>query len=114
MAAANDLRPVQARGSLESMIRRQLELRQSETEALHAKCDSLEVKLSELRQSLKNTKSSGAPSSQFAGRGLRSSQESSARMDIADDDILKADQSTGDLPTQIASDDVLRWAEEVR
>ncbi|KAG6817717.1 hypothetical protein H0H87_004508 [Tephrocybe sp. NHM501043] len=36
MAAANDLRPVQARGNLELMMRRQLELRKSETEELHS------------------------------------------------------------------------------
>ncbi|KAL9716546.1 hypothetical protein Ac2012v2_000994 [Leucoagaricus gongylophorus] len=35
MAAANDLRPVQARGNLESMMRRQLELRREETKTLH-------------------------------------------------------------------------------
>ena len=36
MAAANDLRPVQARGNLELMMRRQLELRREETKAVHA------------------------------------------------------------------------------
>lgn len=35
MAAANDLRPVQARGNLELMMRRQLELRREETKAIH-------------------------------------------------------------------------------
>ena len=35
MAAANDLRPVQARGNLELMMRRQLELRREETKAVH-------------------------------------------------------------------------------
>ncbi|KIK70820.1 hypothetical protein GYMLUDRAFT_148414 [Collybiopsis luxurians FD-317 M1] len=36
MAAANDLRPVQARGNLELMMRRQLELRKEETRAIHS------------------------------------------------------------------------------
>jgi hypothetical protein len=35
MAAANDLRPVQARSNLEMMMRRQLELRREETNTLH-------------------------------------------------------------------------------
>ena len=71
MAAANDLRPVQARGNLELMMRRQLELRREDTKAIHScvlffapcfharlkrsyhmcsKCDSLEAQLAELRQ----------------------------------------------------------------
>ncbi len=36
MAAANDLRPVQARGNLELMMGRQVELRREETIAIHA------------------------------------------------------------------------------
>ncbi len=36
MAAANDLRPVQARGNLELMMRRQLELRREETKTIHS------------------------------------------------------------------------------
>lgn len=35
MAAANDLRPVQARGNLELMMKRQLELRREETKTVH-------------------------------------------------------------------------------
>ncbi|KAF8078814.1 MED7 protein-domain-containing protein [Lyophyllum atratum] len=54
MAAANDLRPVQARGNLEVMMRRQLELRRNETEALHSKCDALEAKLAEMRKSMED------------------------------------------------------------
>ncbi|KAJ7293088.1 MED7 protein-domain-containing protein [Mycena rebaudengoi] len=51
MAAANDLRPVQARGNLELMMRRQLDIRREETKTLHAKCDVLEAKLNDLRAS---------------------------------------------------------------
>ncbi|KAJ7103286.1 MED7 protein-domain-containing protein [Mycena belliarum] len=51
MAAANDLRPVQARGNLELMMRRQLDLRRDETKTLHVKCDVLEAKLKDLRSS---------------------------------------------------------------
>ena len=36
MAAANDLRPVQARGNLELMMRRQVELRREETKTIHS------------------------------------------------------------------------------
>ncbi|OSC97235.1 hypothetical protein PYCCODRAFT_1377608 [Trametes coccinea BRFM310] len=50
MAAANDLRPVQARNNLELMMRRQLELRREETKSIHAKCDTLEAQLAALRQ----------------------------------------------------------------
>ncbi|EJD06461.1 uncharacterized protein FOMMEDRAFT_117279 [Fomitiporia mediterranea MF3/22] len=49
MGAANDLRPVQARFNLESMMTRQLELRREETAALHRKCDELQQKLAELK-----------------------------------------------------------------
>ncbi|THH18567.1 hypothetical protein EW146_g2443 [Bondarzewia mesenterica] len=56
MAAANDLRPVQARANLETMMRRQLELRREETKAIHDKCDSLEAKLAELRNATQASK----------------------------------------------------------
>jgi mediator of RNA polymerase II transcription subunit 7 len=55
MAAANDLRPVQARASLELMMKRQLELRKEETRAIHEKCDSLEAQLSRLREMARKT-----------------------------------------------------------
>lgn len=35
MSAANDLRPVQARFNLESMLKRQLQVRRDETAAIH-------------------------------------------------------------------------------
>jgi len=50
MAAANDLRPVQARCNLELMMKRQLDLRKEETRILHEKCDNMEAKLAALRQ----------------------------------------------------------------
>ncbi|TFK77291.1 hypothetical protein BDN72DRAFT_753556 [Pluteus cervinus] len=52
MAAANDLRPVQARFNLETMMKRQLEVRRTETRAIHSKCDELEQKLKQLRASV--------------------------------------------------------------
>jgi len=52
MAAANDLRPVQARANLEMMMHRQLELRREETKAIHEKCDALEAKLEAMRTSV--------------------------------------------------------------
>ncbi|KAF9527755.1 MED7 protein-domain-containing protein [Crepidotus variabilis] len=52
MAAANDLRPIQAREHLETMMKRQLQLRREETRMIHEKCDSLSTKLAELRASI--------------------------------------------------------------
>ncbi|KZS95896.1 hypothetical protein SISNIDRAFT_329318 [Sistotremastrum niveocremeum HHB9708] len=51
MAAANELRPFQARANLESMMLSQLETRRKETRLIHEKCDALEAKLSGLRLS---------------------------------------------------------------
>jgi len=48
-AAANDLRPAQARVNLEAMVRRQLDLRRSETQAIQDKCDSLEHMFDQLK-----------------------------------------------------------------
>jgi len=67
MAAANDLRPVQARASLELMMERQLELRKEETRAIHEKCDSLEVQLAQLREMAKQN--SAQPPSEQTGNG---------------------------------------------
>ncbi|KAL0951461.1 hypothetical protein HGRIS_008149 [Hohenbuehelia grisea] len=53
MGAANELRPMQARANLESMMKRQLELRKQETAAIHAKCDELEAKLEGMRATAK-------------------------------------------------------------
>ncbi|KAF9477526.1 hypothetical protein BDN70DRAFT_810548 [Pholiota conissans] len=61
MAAANDLRPVQARGNLESMMKRQLELRREETRNLHQKCDELSSKLTELRSSVQKVLKDSKP-----------------------------------------------------
>jgi mediator of RNA polymerase II transcription subunit 7 len=44
MAAANDLRPVQARSNLELMMKRQLELRREETQAIH-ECAVISLRL---------------------------------------------------------------------
>ncbi|KAG5718159.1 Mediator of RNA polymerase II transcription subunit 7 [Termitomyces sp. T112] len=102
MAAANDLRPVQARENLELMMRRQLELRKSETEALHSKCDTLEAKLANLRQSidslstLPTTRNPNTIKDESRGLSENTKQNEPLR--------------DSDLPTQV---DVLRWAEEV-
>ncbi|KZW03574.1 hypothetical protein EXIGLDRAFT_758922 [Exidia glandulosa HHB12029] len=50
MAAANELRPAQARVNLEGMMRRQVELRREETKMIHEKCDTLERTLAALQQ----------------------------------------------------------------
>ncbi|KAI0706144.1 MED7 protein-domain-containing protein [Cytidiella melzeri] len=59
MAAANDMRPVQARGNLESMMLRQLELRQAETQSIHSQCDALEAKLKALGLAAKELSEQG-------------------------------------------------------
>ncbi|KAF9076061.1 MED7 protein-domain-containing protein [Rhodocollybia butyracea] len=90
MAAANDLRPVQARGNLELMMRRQLDLRRDETRVIHTKCDTLEVRLAELRGSAEDLKQSKIPSSEVSTEPVMSSDE----------------------PTPLTEEDLLRWAEE--
>jgi len=88
MAAANDLRPVQARGNLELMMRRQLELRRQETKAIHEKCDTLEEKLAEMRSTIQSLRQESMPADQA-------------------DSIAKVDSS------HVIMEDVLRWAEEI-
>jgi len=101
MAAANDLRPVQARGNLESMMRRQLQLRREETKMLHEKCDALEAKLREIRGSVSNLTSSQTSQSlkQFSG------------VPMAGVTALPSSQPKRSPVTEI---DVLRWAEQMR
>ncbi|KAL0578502.1 hypothetical protein V5O48_003495 [Marasmius crinis-equi] len=92
MAAANDLRPVQARVHLELMMKRQLELRREETSALHQKCDALEAKLAELRASVDDLRQG-------------SSQPSN--------EMKKAEIFTITPKESLTAEDVHRWAEEV-
>ncbi|EJF61688.1 hypothetical protein DICSQDRAFT_85733 [Dichomitus squalens LYAD-421 SS1] len=92
MAAANDLRPVQARGNLELMMRRQLEVRREETKTIHSKCDSLEAQLAELRQSAQSLSSAASAN---PSQGATSSP------------VPPPD------PSQMSHEDVLRWAEEL-
>jgi len=112
MAAANDLRPVQARGTLELMMRRQLELRRRETETLHAKCDSLEAKLSKLRESMQDL----PPKSTPLHPTLKTlpvenvSNYSSGNLEIGADETPRPD-ATG--RGRITQRDILRWAEEI-
>ncbi|KAI0308293.1 MED7 protein-domain-containing protein [Multifurca ochricompacta] len=92
MAAANDLRPVQARASLELMMKRQLELRKEETKAIHERCDSLEAQLSQLREMARQK--SEEPSEQTGNKVPAPSTE------------------TDQFPL-LPVDDITRWAEEV-
>jgi len=92
MAAANDLRPVQARGNLELMMQRQLQLRHEETKNIHSQCNALEARLLELRSSAHETAASATD------------QKS----------IVKP--SGAEVPTSannVSLEDMLRWAEEV-
>ncbi|PCH36921.1 hypothetical protein WOLCODRAFT_140644 [Wolfiporia cocos MD-104 SS10] len=93
MASANDLRPVQARGNLELMMKRQLELRREETRAIHAKCDALEAKLAEMRAAVQKLPQNSAASS--------------VKMDTGRS-ALQSNQTDN-----ISMEDVLRWAEEI-
>ncbi|KAI0322157.1 MED7 protein-domain-containing protein [Amylostereum chailletii] len=91
MAAANDLRPVQARVNLELLMQRQLDFRREETKAIHEKCNSLEAQLATLR-----------------GVARKSAD------DITTAQSSESAQSTADVPLlpSLFVDDVLRWAEE--
>lgn len=88
MAAANDLRPMQAQVNLEMMMTRQLELRREETKQLHSKCDELEAKLTELKSS--------------AARVLLQGPKQMEEKVVVDN------------PTTITAEDVAKWAEEIR
>jgi len=98
MAAANDLRPVQARGNLELMMKRQLELRRQETKILHIKCDALQNKLAELRAAAQITANPGIK------RETDMERSPSAMQGISN--------KTSAI-SNVAVEDVLRWAEEI-
>ncbi|KAI0275163.1 MED7 protein-domain-containing protein [Gloeopeniophorella convolvens] len=96
MAAANDLRPVQARASLELMMQRQLELRREETKAIHEKCDALEAQLAQLRQ--------------MAGKKAEEQSEEPPE----EEEILPVAQAPPPLRFPLLpTDDIARWAEEI-
>ncbi|KAG1760373.1 MED7 protein-domain-containing protein [Suillus occidentalis] len=90
MAAANDLRPVQARGNLELMMQRQLELRREETKSIHSRCDALEARLLELRSSAQETPGSDQMST-----------------------VKSSDSQVQTSVINVSLEDMLRWAEEV-
>jgi len=92
MAAVNDIRPVQARASLELMMKRQLELRREETKALHAKCDDLETKLAELRDA-----------------AVRPTN----LLRREDTELLEPNTLQSSGSPDITTEDLLRWAEEI-
>lgn len=98
-AAANELRPVQARGNLELMMRRQLGLRREETQSIHAKCDELEAKLSQL-----------SGSALEASKGYDDAEEGSTS-----NEAMQVEGLAGATPTTAFAtvEDVLRWAEEI-
>ncbi|KAI0634246.1 MED7 protein-domain-containing protein [Trametes polyzona] len=98
MAAANDLRPVQARANLELMMRHQLEVRREETKAIHSKCDALEAQLADLRLASQGAASHSKPV--VSGIGSSFGQPMPSMQNA-----LQA--------TDPSMDDVLAWAEEV-
>jgi len=111
LAAANDLRPVQARVSLEIMMRRQLELRRAETQAIHGKCDALETQLAELKARASAVLEKRPPFS-------RQASEQDVPMDFETfgmpQHVQGASFPLGQtlVPTVNGTEDVLRWAEE--
>ncbi|KAI0347852.1 hypothetical protein BDW22DRAFT_1365143 [Trametopsis cervina] len=96
MAAANDMRPVQARGNLEFMMQRQLELRREETKAINAQCDELEAKLNALGHAAQ-----------------QAVQEDDTAAELSQAALQIAASITGPQQQNIMADDVLRWAEEI-
>ncbi|KAG1757783.1 MED7 protein-domain-containing protein [Suillus lakei] len=95
MAAANDLRPVQARGNLELMMQRQLELRtrgNEEHPLVPRQCDTLEARLLELRSSAQEM------------AGSVTDQESTAK---------PSGSQVQPSSINVSLEDMLRWAEEV-
>ncbi|GJJ09808.1 hypothetical protein Clacol_004032 [Clathrus columnatus] len=122
IAAANDLRPVQARANLEAMMDRQLKLRQEETMAINAKCDELEAKLNELLQRANGIVNTEKPStsrhkSDFTKAGHTETdalfdEESPQTSDAANNINLpnQTEESDNDFPT-ISQEDLRRWAE---
>ncbi|KDQ15985.1 hypothetical protein BOTBODRAFT_54449 [Botryobasidium botryosum FD-172 SS1] len=57
IGAVNELRPVQARHTLELTLRAQLSNRQQETQAIHATCDALSQTLASFRMDVKEAAS---------------------------------------------------------
>ncbi|KAJ3811058.1 MED7 protein-domain-containing protein [Lentinula aff. lateritia] len=97
MAAANDLRPVQARGNLEIMMKRQLELRKDETRVIHTKCNALEARLLELRASAEDLKQSTSPKLGNNQRGRC---------------LITTFFQSFEKFAPLSQNDLLRWAEE--
>ncbi|TCD60046.1 Mediator of RNA polymerase II transcription subunit 7 [Steccherinum ochraceum] len=97
MAAANDLRPVQARANLETMMRRQLELRREETKSIHEKCDALEAKLEAMRSSIATSNPSEAVAALNSTVSGAQSAGTPAKSGFPD----------------LTQADVLSWAEEI-
>ncbi|KIM88575.1 hypothetical protein PILCRDRAFT_813530 [Piloderma croceum F 1598] len=77
-------------------MKRQLELRREETQALHTKCDALESKLAELQAAVQyqNVKGEAEPA------------RSSSSMQVT--------EGAHDEASNTTLEDVLRWAEEIK
>ncbi|KAF5323435.1 hypothetical protein D9611_005725 [Ephemerocybe angulata] len=95
MAAANDLRPMQARCNLELMMQRQLDLRKEETKAIHLKCDELESKLQQLRSSALDL------------------SFDSTKGNASNSAVPKSPYESDDGKPPLVQNAVLRWAEEI-
>jgi len=95
MAAANELRPMQARSNLEAMMKRQLELRRQETAAIHSKCDEIEAELDEMRLAAK------------ASACIKNAAFAAPPCPVPDKNISP-------YPSNTEQGDVLLWTEEVR
>ncbi|CAL1695161.1 unnamed protein product [Somion occarium] len=110
MAAANDLRPVQARGNLEIMMRRQLELRREETKKIHEKCDALEGMLEDMR---KSTQQMGSDEPPGGDTDKLTEVKNALSFALKAEGISDLSQRSNGETKPITDDDVFRWAEEI-
>ncbi|KAK7694986.1 hypothetical protein QCA50_002174 [Cerrena zonata] len=108
MAAANDLRPIQARGNLELMMKRQLELRREETKAIHEKCDNLEAMLEDMRKSTHDSSDNSVANISDSLASVTNALVTS----MGNTKGKAVDRSAVDTKT-LTDEDVFRWAEEI-
>ncbi|KAF9514201.1 hypothetical protein BS47DRAFT_1343289, partial [Hydnum rufescens UP504] len=122
VAAVNELRPIQARGTLELARKNQLAARREETRAIHAKCDALTATLATLRLRAAEI---GSPSG-GSGDCDQAQRRIIDKTLSADEAVMSAEPMAidGDLPAGILGaragdewdlvdlDQVWRWAEE--
>lgn len=103
--AVNEFRPVQARMTLESMMRRQIEIRREETKNINSKCNDLEKMLADLRKKVSSLVPTG-PHSQT----VQQEEEELAAKEVKSRDTNSATNDPAHLTLNF--DDLLTWANE--